>query len=231
MFVHYRTLGFILKKEDRGEADRIFTIFTKDFGKIKVLGKAIRKIKSKLKFGMEPFYLSKVEFIQGKTGKTLTDVVLVNKFGKIRKDLDKLKIAYMIMEAVDNLIRGEETDHRVWDHIIDTFEKLNSLELHTLFYHYFLWNLFSLLGYEPFLSRCVNCQKSLDPNNLYFDVGMGGIVCGRCCKEKDKKINPDIVKILRVLIDKKWGFISRLKVSKEQRRELEKLSDKYLSSL
>ena len=76
MFLNYRTKGFIFKKEDRGEADQLFTIYTKDFGKLEILGKAIRKISSKLRSGAETFYLSEIEFIQGKTYKTLTDAIL-----------------------------------------------------------------------------------------------------------------------------------------------------------
>ncbi len=56
MFTHYRTQGIILKKEDRGEADRLFTIYTKDFGKLELLAKGERKIKSKLRGGLELFY-------------------------------------------------------------------------------------------------------------------------------------------------------------------------------
>jgi len=39
MFTHYRTQGIFLKKEDRGEADQLFTIYTKDYGKLEILGK------------------------------------------------------------------------------------------------------------------------------------------------------------------------------------------------
>ncbi len=63
MAVHYRTQGFVLKKTDLWEADQVFSIYTQDFGKLKVLGKAIRKIKSKLRSGAELFYLSETEFI------------------------------------------------------------------------------------------------------------------------------------------------------------------------
>ena len=75
MAIHYRTQGFILKKTDRGEADQILTIYTKDFGKLEILGKAIRKIKSKLRSGADLFYFSEIEFIQGKAYKTLTDIL------------------------------------------------------------------------------------------------------------------------------------------------------------
>ncbi len=34
MAIHYRTQGFILEKINRGEADQLFTVYTKDFGKL-----------------------------------------------------------------------------------------------------------------------------------------------------------------------------------------------------
>ncbi|NQU82868.1 MAG: recombination protein O N-terminal domain-containing protein, partial [Parcubacteria group bacterium] len=89
-FTHYRTRGFFLKNEARGEADEIFTLFTSDFGRIRVLGRAIRKITSKLRSGAGLFYYSEIEFIQGKQYKTLTDAVLIDKF-----DVD-----YMVADAV-----------------------------------------------------------------------------------------------------------------------------------
>ena len=70
MAVHYRTQAFILNKTDWNEADQIFTVYTEEFGKIKIVAKAIRKIKSKLRSGMDLFYLSEIEFIQGKSYKT-----------------------------------------------------------------------------------------------------------------------------------------------------------------
>ena len=59
MFTHYRTQGLIIKKINYREADRIFIIYTQDFGKLKVLARAERKIKSKLRAGLKLFYLSK----------------------------------------------------------------------------------------------------------------------------------------------------------------------------
>ena len=63
MVVYYRTQGIILRKQDADEADRVFTIFTKDFGKLKLRAVSERKITSKLRGGLELFYLSEMEFI------------------------------------------------------------------------------------------------------------------------------------------------------------------------
>jgi len=125
MAIRYRTRGFMLKKEAWGEADQIFTLYTKDFGKIKVLARAIRKIKSKLRAGIGPFYLSEIEFIQGKIYKTLTDVIVIDKFNNVRNDLEKLGIAIQIAGISDDLIGGEEKDETIWNLLIEVFNKFN----------------------------------------------------------------------------------------------------------
>jgi len=235
MFVHYRTLGIILKKEDRGETDQVFTIFTKNFGKLKILGRAIRKIKSKLRAGTQIFYLSEVEFIQGKSYKTLTDVIKINKFDNLREDFKKLKIGYKIAEILDDLFKGEEADEKIWSSILETFRKLNdySLSYSSLIYYHFAWNLFSFLGYKPSLNHCAVCQKRLTPTNLYFNPEQGGIICNQCFKKvkKGEKISIETIKILRVLFEKNWRFLSKLKIKPEYQKDLKKVSENYLSYL
>lgn len=233
MFLHYRTQGIIFKKEDRGEADQLFTIYTKDFGKLEILGKGIRKISSKLRSGAEIFYLSEIEFIQGKTYKTLTDAILIEKFPNLRKDLRRLNIAYKISEILDNLIKGEEKDEKIWNLLNEVFQKLNSLKLIShilpLIYYYFLWNLLSILGYRPELYQCLICQKRLRPEKLYFSPKEGGIICQKCAKDINSffEIEPEIVKIIRIILEKNWKVLSRLKIKEGYLKSLDKISQDY----
>ena len=203
MFVHHRTSGFILKKVNRGEADQLLTIYTKDFGKLEILAKAIRKISSKLKSGAEIFYLSEIEFIQGKTRKTLTDAILIEKFENLRKDLKIIKIAYKVAEIFDESVTGQEKDESLWNLLNETFDKLNNQQLTInnqqlpepqrrvkkriyplcLLYYYFAWNLLLILGYRPELYSCVLCQKKLVAGKLFFSAKEGGVICQKCFKE------------------------------------------------
>ncbi len=239
MAVHYRTQGFVLKKTDLREADQVFDIFTKDFGKLEILGRAIRKIKSKLRSGADLFYLSEVEFIQGKTYKTLTDAITIEKFKNIRNDLEKLKAAYKITEVADNLIRGEERDDKIWDLLGEVFNKLCdkpglspiSQAYHNLIYHYFVWNLLSILGYQIDLYNCVICRKNLIPLKLYFSSEEGGIVCAACFDKTNERIDvsSEVIKILRLLLEKNWNILLRLKIQDSHKKELEIISENYLS--
>ena len=231
MFVHYRTEGLIIKEEDRGEADRLFTIYTKDFGKLKILGRAIRKIKSKLKGDFQLFSFTELEFIQGKTYKTLTDAILIKNFFEIKKDLRKLKIIYQIADALDNLVKGEEPDEKIWKLLLGVFDKLNDLELTTcnlqLIYYYFLWNLFSILGYAPEFYHCILCQKKLKPEKLYFSSQEGGIICSHCFQGKKIApilITPTTIKILRLILEKKLSILQKLKIEKSSIKNLRTVS-------
>lgn len=204
MAVHYRTQGVFLKKSARGEADEILTIYTKDFGKLMIFGKAIRKITSKLRGGVEIFYLSEIEFIQGKVQKTLTDAILIDSFLNIRKDLLKLRVACKAAEILDELAPKEEKDERAWELLNEVFQKLNNPQFKILnpqlVYYYFFWNLVSILGYQPDISGC-----SL--------VG--------------KKINCDIIKILKVILKKDWQILSRLKLEPIHQKLLKNISEWY----
>lgn len=237
MFTHYRTQGFILKKEDRGEADRIFTIYTKDFGKLELLAKAVRKIKSKLRVGLELFYLSEVEFIQGKAHKTLTDAILINNFKNLKRDSEKLAIAYKILEVLDGLVKGQEPDEKIWRLLEETFEKLNGCSMfhvsYSMIYHYFLWNFLSVLGYQLELYRCCLCQKKLTPENIFFNPKEGGLVCEQCKEtaKEERPINPNTVKIIRILLKKDWLTLKKLKVEIKDFKSLKTISDYYLSEV
>lgn len=240
-FTHYRTQGIFLKKEGRGEADQVFTIFTEDYGKLEVLGRAIRKIKSKLRSGAALFYLAEIEFIQGKTYKILTDAILIEKFKNLREDPQRLEIAYKIADASDSLIGKEERDDAIWKLLFNVFKTLNyllSTTHYSLIYYFFLWKLFSLLGYKPEFHNCPVCREKLLPETFWFVPEEGGVVCWRCfkkLKKEEKKvakeISVDTVKILRLFLSRDWQILPRIKIVRDCERNLEEISNLYLKFL
>ena len=235
MFTHHRTQCIILEKNDRGEANQLFTLYTKDYGKLEVLGRAIRKSQSKLRAGADFLFFSEIEFIQGKAGKTLTDAILIEKFNKIRKDLEKLTITREITETLDALTRTEEKDTKIWVFFLKTIKAINDCQLAgeklNLIYQYFFWKAVTLLGYKPELYSCAVCQHKLIPGTLYFNPREGGMTCKNCHQgiEGNKEISLDAIKILRFIINKNWATVSRLKISEDSLNLLKETSDLYLS--
>ena len=157
MVVYYRTQGIILRKQDADEADRVFTIFTKDFGKVKLRAVSERKITSKLRGGLELFYLSEIEFIQGRARKTITDAILLCRYPVLRGDLERLRIMHRFAEITDELTGGQEQDEKIWNLLQEVLVVLNEPLLRArdvkVLGYYFLWNLLSLSGYSPSLAE------------------------------------------------------------------------------
>ncbi len=239
MFTRYRTQGFILEKTDAGEADRLFTVYTKDFGRLELIARSVRKIQSKLRAGLEIFYLSEIEFIQGKIQKTLTDAVLIDGFKNLRKDLVRLFIARRISEVFNGLIKGQEPDEKLWHLLSEVFKALDDKNLKTeacnLLYHYFVWNFLSLLGYRPDLYHCSLCRERLMPDGIYLSLKEKSLICGRCQKktgqEKLLVFPADTVKIIRVLLKKDWALAKRLKIKDKDFASLKIISDHYLRQI
>lgn len=228
-----RASGFVFKKEDKSESDRMFYVFTEEFGCLNIFAKAIRKITSKLKSGIDIFSISQIEFIQGKNKKTLTDAVFAQKFENVKKSPKRFKTAYMICQSLDDFVREQEKDRAIFNLLQECFEELDSNclkeEKCDLIYYYFVWNLFSLLGFRPELEKCANCSLRLDPAEIYFSANCGGVVCKKCYGRirSLQKIKPDAVKILRVILLKDIKKALKLKTKEEFKILLEDATNNY----
>lgn len=235
MTYYYRTQAFVFKYEDRLEADRIFSVFTKDFGKMEIFGKAIRKIASKLRGGMNIFSLADIEFVEGKNRKTLIDAISLQRFPALSKNPEKLRLAFSISKTIESFMKGQEKDERSFGLIHETFEKLNNEKLKNIqiIYYYFFWNFMSILGYEPELSRCAVCGQKLNPYILYFSNKEGGIICKSCSfsKRDGIKIKSDIVKIIRLILQKNWNILPKLKIEPSTQKSLQEISNNYYNYL
>lgn len=238
---HYRTQGIFLKKNDRGEADQLLTIFTEKFGKIEVVAKSIRKITSKLRSGADVFYCSELEFVQGKNCKIITDVAVIDKMENLRKNFQRLTMAVSMAEMLDRFVSKEEKDEKIWQLTFEIFQKLNYQPLTTnyqLIYHYFLWNLLTILGYSPELNHCPVCRKKLLPETFFFVPDEGGVVCWQCFSKKELKnngpwfnIQVDTVKVLRVFIRDNWDLASKLTIGDDIRQNFLEISENYCGFL
>jgi len=236
-FTHYRTKGFVFKKEDKGEADQVFSVFTEDFGKLQILGKGIRKITSKLRSGADLFYFSEIEFIQGKNYKTLTDAVLLQKFKNIESDSEKFEVAFKIADVLDLFIGQEEKDEKIWQllaGILEALDKSYKLQVTSCkIYYYFLWNLFKILGYAPGLYNCSVCGEKILPETIYFIPCSGGLISWQCAKDLKslEPINVGTIKILRIFLKNGISIIFKLKTEKGDVKNLERISEIYLEFL
>ena len=122
----YKTQGIIIKKADLGEADRLFTIYTQNYGKLHLRAKSVRKNESKLKGFLELFTYAEFFIARSKTIDIITDVNPLDVFPALHASLTSLGKAYYASEILDKLIAGPERDESLWHLILDYFQKLDT---------------------------------------------------------------------------------------------------------
>lgn len=76
-YQHYTTEGVILKREDRGENDAVYVVFTEMFGLVVAHASGIRLLKSKLRFVLQLGNRVRITFVRGKTIWRITTCTLI----------------------------------------------------------------------------------------------------------------------------------------------------------
>lgn len=121
----FSTEGVVLKRINFSEADRIVTIFTKDFGKITGLAKGVRKTSSRKKGGLEPATHSRCLFIERKGMPLITQTHIMNSFSGNQANLVVVTQTFQMLEIVDALTVDGEENGQLYLLLIDILKKIS----------------------------------------------------------------------------------------------------------
>ncbi|MDD2753345.1 MAG: DNA repair protein RecO [Candidatus Portnoybacteria bacterium] len=122
----YKTEGIILKTADWGDLDRLLTIYTRGYGKIRARAISARKKGSKLNGLLQNFTYGKFLLAKSKTIDIITDLEVADSYQYLHSNLANLGYAFYFAELVDKLVTGQERDDDLWRLILRAFEVLNN---------------------------------------------------------------------------------------------------------
>ncbi|MEK7575834.1 MAG: DNA repair protein RecO [Patescibacteria group bacterium] len=116
----YQTEGIILGKKDFGEADRMFSIYTKEFGMINAIAQGVRFLKSKLRYNLDTFSICRAGLIKGRDFWRIVDAEEILPAPNI-SDNEKFSLIIKISKLIKRMVRGEEKNDLLWKTIRDFF--------------------------------------------------------------------------------------------------------------
>ena len=125
----YQTEGIIIKSRAKGEADKILSVFTKDFGRVEVLAKGARLLKSKLKPHLDLFDYSRFSFVAGKEFWRLTDAEKISSWRGVDENKIKLEALSNISRLLEKIVQGEEKNEKLWETVKNAAIFLNNGQL------------------------------------------------------------------------------------------------------
>lgn len=176
----YKTKGIILKTHKLGEADRIITILTNNYGKVGTVAKGIRKTKSKFGSRLEPFTHVDLVLYKGRNLDIVTQAEIIDSFVLIREDFDRITYASAMLDLVNKVAVEGERDMPLYNLLLKSLSVLSQSKKNLrLLLIAFDVKLMAISGYMPKLERCVLCEKKPGVK-MYFSFEWGGMVCSEC---------------------------------------------------
>ncbi len=224
--------GLILKRKNFGEADKIITLFSKNHGKVVCVAKGVRKITSRRASSLELLNHVKMSLHETKGMPILTEAESQNTFPDLKEDLNKLSVAFLVLELVDRLFEEGQENKVVFNLLLDTISRIDQAE--TLyeakkFQTSFQIKLLTQLGYLPQLYNCSNCENKLIEQQTFLSPNSGGLVDINCNQELllSRPVSSDEVKVLRFLNNQDFDFVERLTLEKNLLNQTSDLLNYY----
>lgn len=156
--MYFKTEAVILKKRNFAESDRLLTIFTRDFGKLTVLAKGVRRPASRKAGHLELGNWCKVFIAKGKNIDILTEVELKKAFGIADFREDKANKIYHLLEIIENLTVEHQKNQEAFILLVKFLKKVDTEQNFSLLSSVFKIKLLSYLGF--FSSQSVKSAKT-----------------------------------------------------------------------
>jgi DNA repair protein RecO (recombination protein O) len=225
----YSADAIIIRARDFGEADKILTLYTKEYGKIQAIAKGVRKPASRLRGGVQMFAHTRLLLYRGRSLDIISQSENIDPYGSLQEDLDRMVYASYLVELLEIAVPEREPNERLFLTILLSLGLLLGDDPEIVC-RMFEIRLLYLLGYQPSLSRCMICQRTLGSGAFFLDPKAGGIVCENCCAERGRKgsISSGTILVMQKLLAMDPRQVFRLKISQAQRIELEKSLENYL---
>ncbi|HSX33957.1 MAG TPA: DNA repair protein RecO [Candidatus Saccharimonadales bacterium] len=164
------TQAIVLSRTDFGEADRILTVLTAQYGKLRLMAKGVRRVKSKLAGGIELFSVSDITFIKGKSDiATLVSTRLRTHYAHIVADLERTMLGYELIKRL-NKITEDEVEPAYFELLEHAFIALNQPKIPTaLIELWFGTQLLQLGGHMPNLQTDETGKRLEETASYTFD--------------------------------------------------------------
>jgi len=227
----FRSEAIVLRRTDFGEADRLLTLFSREFGKIRAIAKGARKPQSRKTGHVELFMRSNFLFAKGRQMNIITQAEMVAPYTPLRDDLVRATYASYAVELLDRFAVEEDKHLGMYQLLADGLGWFAAHEDLLLAARYFELRLLAMAGFQPQLFACLGCGEAIEEEDQFFSAELGGLLCPNC-RQEDRRARPISavsVKVLRYLQTRPWETVSVLRLKSTVHTELEQILHYYLT--
>lgn len=216
--------GIVVSEVDYKESSKIINILSPTEGIIGILARGTKKIKSnlsgvtsKLTYGY--FH---IDYKENKLS-TLIEVDVIDGFKNIRRSIDLISYASYLVE-LSGMVYKHDNNLEIYNLLIASLKKIDEGYDYVVITNILELKLLEYLGIKPVIDSCVNCGSKTDI--VTISSYKGGYLCKNCACD-ELIVNIKTIKLLRMFYYVDINKISKLDISDNIKRELNRFIDDY----
>lgn len=238
--------GLTVRETEIGESDKVITLVTMEQGRMSIMGKGVKSLKSKNMAACQPFCYS--IFTLRRSGKYyyIVESELSECFYGLRTDLDKMALAaYLCDVCADCSVEGSADPAllRLTLNALYVLSEKKDVHLQQL-KAAFEFKCACEMGFQPQLEACGMCGCET-AEKMYLDIMNGRILC-RDCRDQARReaesaapdsngtaqyyisLTPDVLSALRYVEGAPVNRFMSFTLEKDDRRLFGEACEKYL---
>ncbi len=228
----YPAKAIILKREPRGDNDSRVVVYTRERGRLDLVARGTKKLKSKLAAHVEPLCITDVMVVTGRRYDYIGAARSENCLGGLKTDWDKLIAAGRAAGIFGSLVKENLREEALFELLEDYLKTVNAREVAAEkaepLTDFFVLKLLSILGHRPELDNCVNCRKRISPGRNGFDFSRGGVMCATCYdKLKGGRgrltVSDNCIKILRLAVTENFDNLKVISINEKLKKEINEI--------
>ena len=178
----YHVRGVILRRESWRDAARLYTIYTREAGKVLAVGRGTRKVLSKLGPHLEPYGIVDLHLARGRKTETVCGAIMVRPPDPFAADDRRYLAVSFASEMIDHFVKTGDPDPELWRLIEAWHADLQSGPAARIEARLsaFIWRFMAHLGYRPKFDGCSECGRPFGFGNARFLPVPGTAACGNC---------------------------------------------------
>lgn len=200
--MYVTTQGLVLRVSDYNDHDALLTLLTREYGRITVKARGLRRKNSPLTAPCQLLSLGEFTLFEYKGMYTVNEAHSIELFQGLRKDLGKLSLATYFAQVAEMISQEDMPSSELLSLVLNSLyamSKLNEAECKVK--AAFELRCASLAGYAPDLYGCHACG-STTPDR--FDVSAGVLEC-RSCRNPESNglrmpLTPGVLDAMRYII-------------------------------
>ena len=219
-----KVTGIVLSDTNYSESSKILNVLTKEHGKIGIISKGCRNLKSSLRSVSSKLTYGYFNIYYKKEGlSVLISVDIINDFSNIKQYLFKIGYATFLSDLTNQVLK-ETSSNEIFDLFINGLIKINDDFDPMIIANIIELKYLNYLGVMPILDCCSVCGS----NKKIVTVSSfsGGYLCVNCYKN-EYIVDEKTVKLLRMFNYVDISKIKELNILPKNKNEINRFLENY----